>query len=121
MTVLSLPFVLMDDEDFDPNILAEADTILVSPGVKQSHIIYTSYASKIKSELNFLGSLLPSLGFATMPTWIGITATNGKSTTTWITYLLFKQLFPATHVWITGNFDIPLSEILANIIENKQL
>jgi UDP-N-acetylmuramoylalanine-D-glutamate ligase len=91
----------MDDEDFDTHILAEAETILISPGIKQSHLVYTNYASKIKSELNFLGSLLPSIGFATMPSWIGVTATNGKSTTTWIGYLLLKQLFPNRHVWIT--------------------
>lgn len=121
LTVLSLPHVLMDDEDFDTHILADADTILISPGIKQSHLIYTNYASKIKSELNFLGSLLPTIGFATEPTWIGVTATNGKSTTTWIGYLLLKQLFPNRHVWITWNFDIPISEILATIIENNQL
>ena len=121
LTVLSLPHVLMDDQDFDAKTLGEAETILVSPWVKQSHSIYTNYAPKIKSELNFLWTLLPSLWFTTKPTWIGITATNGKSTTTWITYSLFKELLPTTHVWITWNFDIPVSEVLATIIENKQL
>lgn len=111
----------MDDEDFNPQLLDSSHTILISPGVKQSHPIYAQYANKIKSELNFLGSLLPSIGFAIKPTWIGITATNGKSTSTRITYNLFAKIFPSKHVWITGNFDIPVSEVLAQAIEQNLL
>ena len=120
LTELSLPHVLMDDTDLDFQVLADAETILISPGVKQSHLIYTNYSAKIKSELNFLWSLLPRLGFTIPPTWIWITATNGKSTTTWITYYLFKECFPDTHVWITWNFDVPVSEVLTTIIKNKR-
>lgn len=121
LTVLNTPHVLMDDQDLDPSILNQAEFVLVSPGIKQSHVVYQQYWAKIKSELNFLASILPSIGFVKKPTWIGITATNGKSTTTWIVYSLLKNLLPKTNVWITGNFDIPVSEILATIIENKQL
>lgn len=119
--VLSIPYSLMDDQDIDFNLLDTCDTILVSPGIKQSHVIYEKYPSKVQSELNFLGFLLPSLGFLSKPIWIGITATNGKSTTTWIVYSLFKHFFPQKHVWLTWNFDVPVSEVLATIIENNQL
>ena len=119
--LLNLPHVLMDDSDMDPVLLAQADTILVSPGVKQSHSIYQDYAPKIQSELNFLGSVLPTMGFSVPPTWIGITATNGKSTSTWLSYNIFAKLFPSKKVWITGNFDIPVSEVLATILEDGML
>jgi len=121
LSLLNMSYILMDDHDFDLSLLTQADTILVSPGVKQSHRIYTDYAAKIQSELNFLWSIVPSIGFANPPVWVWITATNGKSTTTWITYCLFKQMLPNVHVWITWNFDIPISEQLATIIENNQL
>lgn len=31
-----------------------------------------------------------------------------------------KALFPEKNVWITGNFDVPVSEVLAQIIEQKK-
>jgi UDP-N-acetylmuramoylalanine-D-glutamate ligase len=90
---------------------------LVSPGIKQSHHIYQKYSQRIISELQFLSTLLPRIGLKNT-TWIGITATNGKSTTTWVTYQVFERCFQK-NVWITGNFDVPVSETLAQIIEQK--
>lgn len=110
----------MDDQDIDTTILANAEVILVSPGIKQSHLIYQNYFQKIQSELQFLSGLLSEIGLK-KSTWIGITATNGKSTTTWVAYQVFKSLFSKKNVWITGNFDVSVSEVLAQIIEqNKQ-
>lgn len=119
LSVMNIQHSIMDDQDLDDAILADADVILVSPGVKQSHHIYQSYSHKIQSELQFLSGLLPSIGLKNT-TWIGITATNGKSTTTWVTYHVLKEMFPQKNVWITGNFDIPVSETLAQIIEQKK-
>jgi len=109
----------MDDQDFDPDILLKSEVILVSPWVKQSHDVYKNYSKKIKSELQFLSELLPIIGLKN-PIRIGITATNWKSTTTWIAYNVLKKMFPNKNVWITWNFDIPVSEILAQIIEQDK-
>lgn len=108
----------MDDQDIDTSILGNAEVILVSPGIKQSHLIYQNYSQKIQSELQFLSGLLSEIGIKNT-TRIGITATNGKSTTTWITYQVLKKMFPEKNVWITGNFDISVSEILAQIVDQN--
>ncbi len=120
LSLLDIEHVLMDDQDLDDSVLAQAETILASPGIKQSHHMYQHYSHKIQSELQFLAGLLPNIGLKNT-TWIGITATNGKSTTTWVTYQVFKAMFPEKNVRITWNFDVPVSESLAQIIEqNKQ-
>lgn len=120
LDVLKKDCIVMDDQDWDPTLLDTADMIIVSPGIKQSHGIYQTYRTKIQSELCFLWNLLPELGFAERLKWIGITATNGKSTTTWVAYNVFKHMFPEKKVWITWNFDVPVSEVLAQIIEQNQ-
>lgn len=120
LSLLDIEHVIMDDQDLDDEILSQADVILVSPGIKQSHYVHQNYAKSIQSELQFLAGLLPKINLP-KTTWIGITATNGKSTTTWVTYKVLKDMFPQKNVWITGNFDAPVSESLAQIIEqNKQ-
>lgn len=119
LSLLDIKHIVMDDQDLDDKILSQADVILVSPGIKQSHHVYQNYAKSIQSELQFLSSLLPKINLP-KTTWIGITATNGKSTTTWVTYQVLKEMFPEKNVWITGNFDVPVSESLAQIIEQKK-
>ena len=119
LSLLGKSHVLMDDQDLDDMVLAQADVVLVSPGIKQSHHLYKYYSQKIQSELQFLAGLLSEIGLL-HTTWIGITATNGKSTTTWVTYQVLKAMFPEKNVWITGNFDVPVSETLAQIIEQKK-
>ena len=119
LSLLDIKHIVMDDQDLDDKILSKADVILVSPGIKQSHHVYQNYAKSIQSELQFLAGLLPKINLPNT-TWIGITATNGKSTTTWVTYQVLKEMFPEKNVWITGNFDVPVSEVLAQIIEQKK-
>jgi len=118
LNILQKKYILMDDWDIDQWILQQADVILVSPWVKQSHMIYELYKEKIKSELNFLWDILPDLGLKNA-IWFGITATNWKSTTTWVLYNILKWLLPNRNIWITGNFDVPISQTLANILEKK--
>jgi len=43
LDILGKQCVLMDDHDYDEQILCSADFIVVSPGIKQSHIIYKNY------------------------------------------------------------------------------
>lgn len=49
---------------------------------------------------------------------VGITGTNGKSTTTWILYQACQQLVSSdTTVYLGGNFDVPLSGLLLRILQ----
>lgn len=48
---------------------------------------------------------------------IGITGTNGKTTTTTLTYNIFKEAF-ADRVHLAGNIGYPLSSIVENVKEN---
>lgn len=118
LSLLKKEYILVDDQDCSESILEKANIILVSPGIKQSHYIYQKYWNIIQSELQFLSTVLPTIDLKN-PVWIWITATNWKSTTTWVMYKVLESLFPEKKVRITGNFDIPVSEVLATIIENK--
>jgi UDP-N-acetylmuramoylalanine--D-glutamate ligase len=64
------------------------------------------------SELDFADQFLPR-GFKK----ISITGTDGKSTTTWILYsILQKEYFGKKKVYLSGNFDIPYSETVREIL-----
>jgi UDP-N-acetylmuramoylalanine--D-glutamate ligase len=122
LDLMGIDCILMDDSDCDFDILSSCESIVVTPGIKQSHSLYATYSQKIYSELNFLWKyIIPKIWFAFPPTWIWITATNGKSTTTWITYNILKWILPHDRVFITWNFDISLSDTLAEVIENNWL
>ncbi|MCF7835296.1 UDP-N-acetylmuramoyl-L-alanine--D-glutamate ligase [Candidatus Gracilibacteria bacterium] len=115
---LSIDNILMDDEDRNDKLLDKSKKIIITPGIKQSHKIYQKYGTKIQSELNFLGELIKQLSLDI--DIIGITGTNGKSTTTWVLYYLFKGLkIPQTNIYLSGNFDTPLSETILKILKSK--
>lgn len=122
LNLMKIDCVLMDDQDFDDEILIKSELIVITPGIKQSHKIYQNYNKKIWSELDFLWNfIIPQIWFKTSPTWIGITATNWKSTTTWIAYNLLKWILSDKKVWITWNFDVSLSDVLSEIIESNEV
>jgi UDP-N-acetylmuramoylalanine-D-glutamate ligase len=53
---------------------------------------------------------------------VGITGTNGKSTTTWVLYQACQKLIQDdTTVYLGGNFDVPLSGLILRILEEKNL
>ncbi|MEI7478354.1 MAG: Mur ligase family protein [bacterium] len=54
------------------------------------------------------------------PFTIGITGTDGKSTVTWIIAQALEKLLPEWHIHIPGNFDLPMSEVVYDIITKKQ-
>lgn len=120
--VMSIECHLMDDGDIDHDILDRAVSIIMTPGIKPSHDIYTMYHTKVISELDFLYWLFVDTEWFQKATFVGITGTNGKSTTTRLTYNTLLSLYKndsSTHVWLTWNFDIPLSTICKNIIEKN--
>lgn len=95
------------DADFDLY-----DTIIPSPGIPPTHPVHQT--GKCISELDFAYQFLP---YRNTQYIISITGTDGKSTTCWMTYLLFSWLFGRETVHLCGNFDTPFSEMVARISE----
>jgi UDP-N-acetylmuramoylalanine--D-glutamate ligase len=118
LTHLDIVHFCMDDDDRDDVILSDAKYIVMSPGITPKHSIYQKYSKKILSELSYLGRLLSTLSLPKI-TFIGITGTNGKSTTSWIMYQALQKLFPDAGVWLTWNFDVPLSQTLLSIMQES--
>ncbi|HMT27408.1 MAG TPA: UDP-N-acetylmuramoyl-L-alanine--D-glutamate ligase [Candidatus Absconditabacterales bacterium] len=118
LTYLQKEFLMMDDTDRDDQKLAEAEKIIPSPGVPPTHFIYQIYPEKIQSELNFIGEIRPVFPFSSSIETIGITGTDGKSTTSWVLYNLFTKLLPDYQVHLSGNFDIPFSQTLVDIAKS---
>ncbi len=117
LTYADIPHIVMDDSDCDEALLIDAEYIIMSPGIPPSHNVYQKYAKKILSELSYLGTLLPTLSLPSL-VFIGITWTNGKSTTSWIMYQSLQKLFPDDAIRLSGNFDVPLSQTILSILES---
>ena len=123
-----ISYIQMDDTDADETIIKKSKIIIATPGIKPSHRLYMTYGKKIMSELSFVGKLIND-GYIT---WrnnmklVGITGTNGKSTTTRVLYQACKlleekkEIFDRKNVYIGWNFDLPLSGILLDIIREKK-
>lgn len=120
---LKIDHFLMDDWDFDIRKLENADKIICSPWVKQDHKIYKTFEDKVLSELNFLEKIIQTNFKDKNLEFIGITWTNGKSTSAHIMYNLFLWLFDKlninTKVHLSGNFWTPLSETLCEILDSE--
>lgn len=123
-----ISYTQMDDTDADQAVIKKSKIIIATPGIKPSHRLYTTHGKKIMSELSFVGKLIND-GYIT---WrnniqlIGITGTNGKSTTTRVLYQACKlleekkELSDRKNVYIGWNFDLPLSGILLDIMREKK-
>ena len=81
---IDIDYIQMDDADLDEATINKAKIIIATPGVKPSHRLYQQHAKKIMSELSFLGLLQKQGYFPRRDNirFVGITGTNGKSTTT---------------------------------------
>ena len=112
---LHIPYEMKSDEDVIDYSLY--DTIIPSPWIPWTHNIYTNQElrKKIICELDF--------SFQFLPRWfkaISITGTDGKSTTAWILYELLRQEYGNEKVYLSGNFDIPFSETVCDILINNK-
>ena len=113
---LGVKIVLGDHPD---DILDESfDYLIKNPGVKFDHK-YLKYANehniKVINEIEMAYHLLPK-GVKL----VAITGTNGKTTTTSLTYEIVRNAFPGrTH--LAGNIGFPLCEVIENIKENDYL
>ncbi len=118
-----LQVMQMDDEDLDKNILITAEHIVVTPGIKQSHPIYGWFSHKIIGELDFLALYKNYFPFYDDSISIGITWTNGKSTTSWVLYNVLNSFISRYQTWykcwLTGNFATPLSDVFLQILKNN--
>jgi len=118
---INIDNILMDDTDWNNEKLNSAEKIICSPGIKQDHKLYQNYGEKVFSELNFLWDVLKDIWLKNNIEFVWVTGTNGKSTSVHIMYGLFKWMFKKlninTHVHLSGNFKIPLSETLCDMID----
>ena len=113
---LGVKVILGDHPD---DILDESfDYLIKNPGVHFDHK-YLKYAEehniKIINEIEMAYHLLPK-GVKL----VAITGTNGKTTTTSLTYEIVSAAFPGrTH--LAGNIGFPLCEVIEDIKENDYL
>lgn len=109
----NITYEIKDDSDGKIDFsLYEA--IIPSPGVPWTHEIYRT--GKIIAELDFAYQFLPK-----NTEIIAITGTDGKSTTTHIAYsILQKYYFGNKKIHISGNFEIPFSATIAEILKNPE-
>lgn len=112
-------FVWMDDESRDEKVLNDVSVIVVTPGIPPRHKVYQEFGPKTQAELDFALSVMREYGIDKQMTTVGITGTKGKSTTTRVTYNLFKGVVPEHNVRITGNFKVPLSQVVADILSKN--
>ncbi|MCK9467016.1 MAG: UDP-N-acetylmuramoyl-L-alanine--D-glutamate ligase [Candidatus Absconditabacterales bacterium] len=121
---LNIENIIMDDQDRNDDVLLKSEKIIVSPGIKQNHKLYLNYKNKVFSELNFLGDIIKDLKLKDKLEIIGVTGTNGKSSSVHILYNLFRGIFKKleikTKVYLSGNFGTPLSESLIEIIDGEK-
>ena len=98
----------------DVSILDETfDYLIKSPGVPIKHpfvLRANDLNVKVVNEVEVSYHLLPD-----NVKLISITGTNGKTTTTSLTYEIIKEAFPNT--FLVGNIGIPFTSILENIKE----
>lgn len=81
----SIDYNSRDEELFDT-----AEQIIVHQAVKPDSDIYVKYGHKTISELNFIGQLLDKQSWKDNLSFIGVTGTDGKSTTCHVLYNLLK-------------------------------
>ncbi len=87
----------------------EVDTIVLSPGIPPSHPLWKT---ALRKEIEIIGELELAYRFFEGRV-IAITGTDGKSTTTRLTYLMLSSHFENVHE--AGNIGRPLSDV---VLEN---
>ena len=91
------------------------DYLIKNPGIRDDHYLVKrarKLGIKVINEVELAYQLLPS-----DVTLIGITGTNGKTTTTTLTYEIMKEAF-GKRVHLAGNIGYPLCSILDDLKPN---
>lgn len=121
--LLNIDSVMMDDTDRDDDILTSAEAIIITPGISPQHDIYQTYWTKITGDLDYRYHILQNNKRLQNISFIAVTGTDGKSSTCWILSQLLEQLshdWSIGKVWLAGNFDRPLWDVLHEIISTDQ-
>jgi UDP-N-acetylmuramoylalanine--D-glutamate ligase len=106
----SISYEIRDDSDA-PSSYDAYEMIIPSPGVPPTHPIYAT--GKVMAELDFAYQFLPRDFQIVSITW-----TDGKSTTSWMMYnILEKEFSVKKSVYLSGNFDIPFSATVLEILK----
>lgn len=95
----------------DRNSIAGADVIVISPGLRPSLPVFKEAARlgvPVISEVQLAMAAYPGQ-------WVGITGTDGKSTTTSLVGSILRAS-KTTHV-VAGNIGTPLTEVVADLSE----
>lgn len=109
-THLGLEYEICDDSS-SPDSYDFYEVIIPSPGIPSTHKVYQT--GKVLSELDFAYQFLPKKFDI-----VSVTGTDGKSTTSWIAYnILQKEFFGKKSVYLSGNFDIPFSATILEILK----
>ncbi len=117
---LEVENVLTDDKEDNKGILEKGDTIIPSPWIKPSHIVYQDYYHKVKSELDFVYDLLEEKELLGKFGFVGVTGTDWKSTVSYVTSNLLKTTWSPVYIW--WNFSPSFAEVLYQIFsENKEI
>ena len=95
-----------ENPDLWKEVLSEVDTVVLSPGIPPRHPLWKE---ALKREKEIIGELELAYRFFKGKV-IAITGTDGKSTTTRLTYLILKKKFDKAYEG--GNIGRPFSEIL---------
>lgn len=95
------------DADFQPEDYA---LVIPTPGVPPSNRAHSG--DNVLSELDFAYRYLPK-GFKV----VSVTGTDGKSTTAWMLFELFRREYGDDRAFLSGNFEIPFSETVRQIRE----
>ena len=107
-----ISYEIRDDWDA-PSDFSLYEYIIPSPGIAEAHTIYKT--GKVVTELDFAYKFLPK-----QFSIVAVTGTDGKSTTSWILYnIIKKEYFVNNEIFLSWNFDIPLSETVSEIRERK--
>lgn len=110
---LGLDHEIRDDSDGEID-LTRYEQIIPSPWVPGTHLVYQT--GKVIAELDFAYQYLPK--------WcqiVSVTGTDGKSTTTWMIYnILQKEYFGKKKVYLSGNFEIPFSATVLDILRSGE-
>lgn len=106
---LGIEVVQKDDSDEDFHA-AEYSAVIPTPGVPPTNRAHSG--GNVLSELDFAHRYLPK-GFKI----VSVTGTDGKSTTAWMLFELFRREFGNDTVFLSGNFEIPFSETVRQIRE----
>ncbi len=105
-----ISYEIRDDSDA-PSSYDTYEVIIPSPWIPQTHPIYST--GRVMCELDFAYGFLPR-GFQL----VSVTGTDGKSTTAWIMYNILEKEFSVKEwIYLSGNFDIPFSATVVDILQ----